>query len=107
MEFHILIYILFYYKDFYYYFFDFNLDYDNFSRIQREYRNFIIEQKELPVLKEVVFVKPEASRRESFGRRPFGRGQPERGQFRGEYSGGGSGRREQKRTPSFSGRRWK
>jgi len=84
-----------------------NLDYDNFSRIQREYRNFIIEQKELPVLKEVVFVKPEASRRESFGRRPFGRGQPERGQFRGEYSGGGSGRREQKRTPSFSGKRWR
>ncbi len=84
-----------------------NLDYDNFSRIQREYRSFVIEQKELPVLQKVVFLRPEAPRRESFGRRPFGRGQSERGQFRERRPEGGPRRREQRRTPSFSGRRWK
>ncbi|MBW3013596.1 DEAD/DEAH box helicase [Candidatus Woesearchaeota archaeon] len=74
-----------------------DVDYDNFSRIQREYRGFKIERIQVPALKKVIV---SSARSRGFQRgRPFGRGS-----FRNDRDNGSERRGRDFRPGSFRGR---
>lgn len=71
-------------------------DYDNFSRIQREYREFAVQRMENPRMKKVVPVRGMSGRRGGFNR---GRRPPRRGSF-SRNAGGRQGSRRDSRPRS-------